>query len=319
MGRNRRTYIYHIVFGTAAYFLIAGLALAVGPYQIKVDLDKSGDGTGEVSFSAISSPDFEFSGWTGEYCTGKFNCLLRDLFPKKFKTVIANFNAPLCTEFTYSEFGTCQVSGISGTRQRTVTSASPRECVGGNPETSRGCSVNVDPCAKERGHTIELPPPEPGFWGGLVNTVVSVGEKVVDIGSSAIKGNFKEVVNKTIELFTGNIEYADYVPPEGIGGGVPVEGGNYDVIGKGGQKVGTGGGGVVNVGGGGTAPAPTLSDSNQISTSAPAPKLAPESTSRPPESEIELPAIEPPITVTAPRDKSDFPNSDIDWGRNPCN
>ncbi len=129
-------------------------------YYIKVDLDKSGGGTGEVTFSATSSPDFEFSGWSGESCAGKGNCALRNLISGSPKKVVAGFNAPVCDDdkFTYTDFGTsCSLSGV---QRRTITSASPPGCVGGNPILTKGCFYNVyDMCARAQTTVVE-----PTLW-----------------------------------------------------------------------------------------------------------------------------------------------------------
>ena len=47
--------------------------------------------------------------------------------------------APICTSFTYSDWGTCQADG---TQTRTVTSSSPSGCTGGDPVLTQGCSTN---------------------------------------------------------------------------------------------------------------------------------------------------------------------------------
>src|SRR3989344_8918175 len=139
--------ISFLAFLAFSLFLIESTGAAA--YEAKVDLSTPGSGTGKVTFSATSSNDFEFSGWTGA-CSGKGICPLRDLFPKSSKIVIANFNAPICTEFSYSEFGGCQ---IDGTERRAVVSAGPLGCVGGNPVTSKGCFY--DPCVRAQSTQVD--------------------------------------------------------------------------------------------------------------------------------------------------------------------
>lgn len=261
MSRNIRVSItISLIFAAASLFFIGSAAAA---YEVKVNLNTLGGGTGRVIFSATSSRDFEFSGWSGEACIGKDQCILRNLISKSSKTVIAVFNAPLCTEFTYSEWGGCQ---LDGTRRRAVTSAGPSGCVGGNPITSQGCFY--DPCLRAQTLTDTVS-----------DTWINLVKKFSDIWDSAKEGDFTGVVDKTIELVIGTDKtgYLPSVPPEAIGGGAPVEGGKFDVIGKGGQKVGAGGGVV-------TIPAP-------------APKPVPVG------GEIDLGITLPPITITAPRYK----------------
>ena len=47
-----------------------------------------------------------------------------------------------CMEFTYSAWGACQADG---TQTRTVTSATPQACTGGNPVLSQSCTTNPAP------------------------------------------------------------------------------------------------------------------------------------------------------------------------------
>ena len=46
-------------------------------------------------------------------------------------------NAPTCTSFTYSNWGSCS---SSGTQTRSVISSSPSGCSGGNPILSQSCN-----------------------------------------------------------------------------------------------------------------------------------------------------------------------------------
>lgn len=190
----------------AASLFIVGSAAAV--YEVKVNLNVLGGGTGKVTFSATSSRDFEFSGWSGESCLGRSNCVLGGLIPKTSKTVIAVFNAPICTEFTYSEFGACQ---LDGTRRRTVASAGPIGCIGGDPATSQQCWY--DPCA--RAQTTEVQ--DRSLW-----------ERFGDIVGSVTSGDWREAVDKgvdlAVDLFIGGeqgppLEIPPSFPPGGGAGG----------------------------------------------------------------------------------------------------
>ncbi|MBI3046380.1 MAG: hypothetical protein HYY86_02495 [Candidatus Harrisonbacteria bacterium] len=261
MGRNRRGYI--MVSLAMALLFFNGLAEAA--YEVKVNLNTLGGGTGRVIFSATSSRDFEFSGWSGESCIGKGLCVLGDLIPKSSKIVIASFNAPLCTEFTYSDFGACQ---LDGTARRTVTSAGPLGCVGGDPVTSRGCFY--DPCA--RAQTTEVT--EPSLW-----------ERFKDMVGSVQQGDYKEALDKAVDLVTGGgkkeplLEIPSSFPPGGGAGGPS----QYEV---------------------------DVSDTTVIPVSGPKPEplyelpdiiiTAPRYVEPKPETEL------PDIIITAPRDKPGF-------------
>ena len=137
---NKKAGLYIIASILISFFLAS---LASAAYKVKVNLSTLGGGTGKVTFSATSSHDFEFFGWSGESCIGNRFCILMGLVPNSSKVVTASFNAPVCVEFTYSEFGACQLSGFS---YRTVVAAGPPRCVGGNPAISKGCFY--DPCSE---------------------------------------------------------------------------------------------------------------------------------------------------------------------------
>ena len=52
------------------------------------------------------------------------------------ETVSCNYQAPNCTIFTYSDWGTCDTSGM---QTRFVSSSLPSACIDGNPVLSKGC------------------------------------------------------------------------------------------------------------------------------------------------------------------------------------
>jgi len=58
------------------------------------------------------------------------------------ETVSCNYQAPTCTNFTYSSWSACS---SSGTQTRTVTASSPSACVGGNPIRSQACVYTIQP------------------------------------------------------------------------------------------------------------------------------------------------------------------------------
>ena len=58
------------------------------------------------------------------------------------ETVSCNYQAPTCTNFTYSSWSACS---SSGTQTRTVTTSSPSACVGGNPIRSQVCVYTIQP------------------------------------------------------------------------------------------------------------------------------------------------------------------------------
>ncbi len=183
----------------AVLLLLSAKSADAAAYYIQVDLDKSGGGTGQVNFSATSSLDFEFSGWTdgsgefsesskfggyglfgesGESCLGKEDCVLRNLISNKSKRVVAGFNAPICTEFIYSEFGACQ---LDGTARRSVIAASPLGCVGGNPIITKGCFFDV--CARAQTTTVEpsLWDRFKDFWSDPVKNSVDLGKGIISL------------------------------------------------------------------------------------------------------------------------------------------
>ena len=184
MGKNRRLYIIVSLASTAALFFLVRPAAA---YEVKVNLNTLGGGTGDVTFAAASSNDFEFSGWSGESCAGRAPCALRGLNPNSSKTVIAVFNVPVCTEFTYSEFSACQLDGMT---HRVVISAGPSGCVGGNPVTSQGCFY--DPCASAQ----EVKPPSLfDRFKDVINGIVNGIDSIIN----GVGGGVYKVVNGILD------------------------------------------------------------------------------------------------------------------------
>lgn len=55
------------------------------------------------------------------------------------EVVSCNSGTPTCTSFTYSDYGTCQPSGI---KTRTILTSSPSGCSGGNSETFTTCTYS---------------------------------------------------------------------------------------------------------------------------------------------------------------------------------
>lgn len=187
MERSRRACITISLAAAAALLFFIGSA-AAAPYDIIIDLDTEGSGTGNVISSATSSPDWEFFGWSGESCTGTGLCALRDLKPKNPKRIIASFNLPQCRNFIYSEFGACQLDGMM---YRTVLSAAPPGCAGGDPIISQSCFF--DPCAKAQ--TVELKAGLIDRFLSLINGIVSGVGKVIDKTADGILGVVDGVVN----------------------------------------------------------------------------------------------------------------------------
>lgn len=58
------------------------------------------------------------------------------VFHSSEESVSCNYQAPTCTTFTYSDWGTCNASGV---QSRSTVSSSPSACVGGNPVLSQSC------------------------------------------------------------------------------------------------------------------------------------------------------------------------------------
>lgn len=135
MNRSAKAYTFVSLAAVLAVFFAAGTAEAV--YNVRVDLSNSGNGEGNVTFSATSSSMFEFSGWSGETCTGNGKCFLKRLVPDRLKSVIASFNAPVCDQFIYSNFGAC---GLDGKMYRDLIAAGPPGCYGGDVVTSWTCT-----------------------------------------------------------------------------------------------------------------------------------------------------------------------------------
>lgn len=150
-------------------------------YTVKIDLSTPGSGSGQVTFSATSSPDIKFTGWSGgpgelfsgwlsEFggsCEGKKgHCALGGLIRNSSKKIIANFDPNTCDQFIYSppdfDFNKC---GLDGRAYRTLIAAGPPGCVGGNPVTSWLCTAHRDPppsfvaftSVPDNEHTIKVP------------------------------------------------------------------------------------------------------------------------------------------------------------------
>lgn len=58
------------------------------------------------------------------------------------ETVSCNYQSSDCTSFTYSDWSTCNQSGV---QTRTVISTYPYSCAGGNPVTSQSCTYACTP------------------------------------------------------------------------------------------------------------------------------------------------------------------------------
>jgi len=57
------------------------------------------------------------------------------------ETISCIYNIPTCTDFTYSDWSSCSSSGI---KSRSVLSASPANCQGGNPILTQSCATNTN-------------------------------------------------------------------------------------------------------------------------------------------------------------------------------
>jgi len=67
------------------------------------------------------------------------------IFRSSEETVSCDYQVPTCTNFTYSDWGACNSSGV---QSRTTLSASPSGCTGGNPVLSKSCNY-VPPCISD--------------------------------------------------------------------------------------------------------------------------------------------------------------------------
>lgn len=61
------------------------------------------------------------------------------------ETVSCDYQVPTCTNFTYSDWGACSSSGV---QSRTMLSASPSGCTGGNPVLNKSCNY-IPPCTSD--------------------------------------------------------------------------------------------------------------------------------------------------------------------------
>lgn len=187
----------HILFSVAvlfSLFLLSGNS-ASAEYEIKAFIDNVGDGSGFVTLSAKSTNNFQFKGWSGETCTGIDKCVLKNILPKGLrKKVTARFGAPTCTDFIYSEFGGCQ---LSGNKYRTVISAIPAGCAGGDPILSTQCFY--DPCVS--GSTVD----SGGSSRGWLDTAKKLWENFKDSTKEAAKDISKGNINGAADKFAEGV------------------------------------------------------------------------------------------------------------------
>jgi len=232
--------IVSLVFIAALFF--AGQAMAAS--TVTVNLDKAGTGSGRVVLSARASFDWSFSGWTGESCLGVGSCILNDLISNRSKMVVAHFNAPICTDFVYSDWGSCQ---FGGKMYRDVVLASPPGCIGGDPVTSWGCNFSGEPCVWSRttqstiidwswtqSTDIYGPPAEEkkdltnsvkDGWNSLWNGDWSGAMDNVKNAAIAVKDGIVQAGTDVVNTLTGNVPTV----PSVTSGGGPNTGGNYAV------------------------------------------------------------------------------------------
>lgn len=188
----------------AVFIFFVEPAMAV---DVNVQINKSGTGRGNFTFSATSSPEYEFRGWSGDVsCIGIGECAVEGhnkLLPAgSSKTVIASFGAPACEGFTYTAFGSCQ---LDGTRRRAITSAIPDGCDAGNAVTAISCYY--DPCVSGASYTQPVTSSEEGFlsklWnsakkgdvGGIIdNTKNAIIDTANKIYTTVISGNSDSIV-----------------------------------------------------------------------------------------------------------------------------
>ena len=120
-----------------------------------------------------------------------------------YETITCNYQAPTCTSFSYSDWSTCNSSGV---HTRTVYSSSPYGCAGGNPVTSETCTYI--PTCTDANWTSTLTPPTCPTSGYQTRTWTKVGECTYGVYHYATESNYCNYQTPTCTGWT----YSDWTP-----------------------------------------------------------------------------------------------------------